>query len=181
MKTKDIYRAFLFLLILIFLIFIALISAFGLNMHAGNGNPSFSFSESGDFVIFMGGDVANEGNYTVRYSGTYEELFSSAGVLNAADILNNDITINLNAAVDPFKGFIICNYPGFKNQNINYAAAENLVGCGLSPQSAYRVRNYIDKNGYLADKLDLVTLGIITNEEYNIIQYKIFAYVIYNQ
>jgi len=177
MSVKDIYRAFLFLLVLILLVFITLCCIYGLNIYAGR-KTSFVFFESGEFEIFIGGYVENEGHYTVRYSDTYKELFENSGVLNVEGVLFDNSLIKLNNAINPFEGFIICNYPGFKNQNINYATAENLYTCGLSLDSAYKIRSYIDESGYLADKSDLVKLNIITKEEFEAVKHKIYAYVI---
>jgi len=177
MSVKDIYRAFLFLLSLIFLVFITLCCIFGFQIFAG-AKVSFKFSESGEFDIFIGGYVENEGYYAVRYSDTYGELFENSGVLNVEGILADNSLIKLNEAVNPYEEFVICNYPGFKNQNINYAATEKLQGCGLSLESAQKIRNYIDEQGPFTDKLDLVRLSIITKEEYEVIKFKIYAYVI---
>lgn len=177
MSAKDIYKAFLFLLALIFLIFVALCCIYGLKIFAGK-KPSFKFYESGEFDIFMGGYVENEGYYTVRYSDTYKELFDDSGVLNVEGILDDNSLIKLNEAVNPSEGFIICNYPGFKNQNINYATAEKLEECGLNLESAQKIKNYIDEHGNLTDKFDLVRFNIITTEEFEVIKHKIYAYVI---
>ena len=131
MSVKDIYKAFLFLLALILLVFVTLCCIYGFKIYAGQ-KSSFKFYESGEFDVFMGGYVENEGYYTVRYSDTYKELFEDSGVLNIEKVLDDNSLIKLNIAVNPFEGFIICNYPGFKNQNINYALVENLESCGLS-------------------------------------------------
>ncbi|MCL1901664.1 MAG: hypothetical protein FWG51_04640, partial [Firmicutes bacterium] len=79
MSLKDIYKAFLFLLALIFLVFVTLCCIYGFKIFAGS-KTSFKFFESGEFDIFVGGYVENEGSYTIRYSSTYDELFESSGV-----------------------------------------------------------------------------------------------------
>lgn len=175
MKTKSFYKAFILILMIIFIVFIITVSVYGLKIYfADNKSSRIAFEETGSFLIFVGGAVEDERFYEVRYSTTYGELFNEVGVLNEGSLSR----FNYNEAVNFHEEFIICNYENFLNKNINYAAVEDLIACGIPEDKAHNIRAYIDDYGKIKDKNILTLEGLLTEEEFDAVKYKIYAYVI---
>ena len=174
MSLKSFCRAFASILVLIFITFLITVCFGGFKFNFAKAKENVEFFEDGSFVIFVGGNVENEGEYKVRYSTTYGELFDVAKILNTDSLKR----FNRNEAISPYEDFIICNFENFANKNINYATCEGLVDCGISLAKAENIVNYIKGNGYISDKNELLSLELLTSEEFEEVKYKIYAYII---
>jgi len=175
MNSKSFYKAFGLILSVIFLSFIITVFIYGLKIGFAGKKIKIKYKDIGFCSIFVGGAVENEDFYEIRYSTTYGELFNLAGVLG----ISNLSRFNLDQAVNPLiDDWIVCNYGSFTNANINMAAIEALKECGIPEEKAANIRNYIYSNGQIKHKYQLVELGLLTEDEFNGVKYKIFAYII---
>lgn len=178
LKPK-IYKAFSLILIVIFSVFSITAIIYGLKLNfADNSDRKIDFEETGSFLIFIGGNVENEGFYEIRYSTTYLELFKEAGVLD----YNGLSSFEYSEAVKPYEGYIICDCivdgENFETQNINYAEIKNLVKCGIPNDKVDAVKKFVTERNGISDKNLLVKEGLLTQEEFDDVKYKIYAYII---